>query len=72
MVRRLVDMIVRVLLLVAFLAGMAACTTAKGSFCQIAKPLRLSDAAVDALSDQEVVALLAHNLKGAKLCGWKP
>lgn len=71
MVRRLVDRIVWLLLLVGFLAGLAACTAAKGSFCEIAKPIRLSDAAIDALSDQEVAALLAHNRKGAELCEWK-
>lgn len=72
MVRRLVDRIVWLLLLVGFLAGLAACTTAKGSFCDIARPVRLSDAAVDVLTDAEVAALLAHNRKGAALCRWKP
>ena len=60
----------RVLVLAALLA-LGACQTAKGSFCDIAKPVRLSDAAVDALSDAEVAAMLSHNKKGAKLCGWK-
>lgn len=58
-------------LALASLLALAACQTAKGSFCDIAKPVRLSDAAVDALSDAEVAALLAHNRKGAKLCAWK-
>ena len=44
----------------------------KGGFCAVSSPLRLSAAAVDALSDAEVKALLAHNRKGEKLCGWKP
>lgn len=48
------------------------CTTTKGTFCQIAEPVRLSDTAIDALSDAEVEKLLARNLKGAKLCGWRP
>lgn len=72
MVRRLIDRIVWLLLLAAFLAGMTACTTAKGSFCDIARAIRFTDAAVDALSDQEVASVLAHNRKGAALCGWKP
>ena len=62
---------VRGFLLVMALA-LAGCTTTRGTFCDIAKPVRLSDAAVDALSDAEAGALLSHNRKGAKLCGWKP
>ncbi|RNJ47372.1 hypothetical protein B5V01_24920 [Mesorhizobium erdmanii] len=60
------------LMLVSVLAAMAGCTTVKGGFCAVSSPLRLSAAAVDALSDAEVKALLAHNRKGEKLCGWKP
>jgi hypothetical protein len=51
---------------------LAACATTRGTFCDIAKPIRLSDQAIAAMSDQEVDDALAHNLKGAKLCGWKP
>lgn len=46
--------------------------TTKGSFCQISSPIRLSDKAVDALSDAEVANILARNETGAKLCGWTP
>lgn len=60
------------LMLMAVLAAVAGCTTVKGGFCTVSSPLRLSAAAVDALSDAEVKALLAHNRKGEKLCGWKP
>jgi Zn-dependent protease with chaperone function len=60
---------VRAVLLALLLAG---CTTARGTFCDIAKPIRLSDATIDAMTDQEVAAALAHNRKGAALCGWKP
>ena len=60
---------VRAILVALLLAGCQ--TTSKGSFCQIAAPVRLSDSAVDALTDAEVKALLAHNRKGAKLCGWR-
>ena len=52
--------------------ALAGCTTPKGGFCAVASPLRLSAKAVDALSDDEARALLAHNRKGAKLCGWRP
>ncbi len=44
----------------------------QGDPVELPRPLRLSTAAVDALSDAEVKALLAHNRKGEKLCGWKP
>ncbi|QND55605.1 hypothetical protein [Mesorhizobium huakuii] len=60
------------LMLVSVLAAMVGCTAAKGGFCAVSSPLRLSAAAVDALSDAEVKTLLAHNRKGEKLCGWKP
>lgn len=52
--------------------ALVGCTTAKGGFCAVSGPLRLSAAAVDALSDDEVKALLAHNRKGEKLCDWRP
>ncbi|MBZ9797787.1 hypothetical protein [Mesorhizobium sp. ES1-4] len=60
------------LAVVAALAATASCTTVKGGFCALSSPLRLSTAAVDALSDAEVKALLTHNRKGERLCGWKP
>ena len=53
-------------------ALLAACTTTGGTFCDIARPIRLSDQAIAAMSDREVGDALAHNLKGAKLCRWKP
>ncbi|WP_192242994.1 hypothetical protein [Mesorhizobium silamurunense] len=53
-------------------AALCGCTTAKGSFCAVSSPLRLSGKTVDTLSDEEARALLAHNRKGAKLCGWRP
>lgn len=60
-----------VLAAVMFLV-LAGCTTARGSFCAISSPVRLSSSAVDALSDAEVKAMLAHNRKGQALCGWAP
>ena len=59
-------------LVAALVIGSAGCTTTKGSFCAVSSPLRLSARAVDALSDAEARALLAHNRKGERLCGWKP
>lgn len=58
-------------LTLALLLALAACQTSKGSFCQIAKPIRPSSEIIDKLSDHDVKQLLAHNLKGAKLCGWR-
>lgn len=63
---------VKGLMLAVMLAAAAGCTTARGGFCAVSSPLRLSAASVEALSDAEVRALLAHNRKGERLCGWKP
>jgi len=60
------------LILVLPLLVAAGCTTTKGGFCAVSTPLRLSVKAVDALSDREARALLAHNRKGRDLCGWRP
>ena len=59
---------VRPLILSALLA-LAGCQTTSGSFCDIAKPIRPAN--VDVLTDAEVADILAHNQKGAALCGWK-
>jgi hypothetical protein len=58
-------------LMLALLVVLAGCTTASGGFCTVSSPLRLSAKVVDALSDAEARALLAHNRKGQKLCGWR-
>lgn len=54
------------------LAALAGCQTAKGNFCAIAEPVRPSADAIVTLSDTDVKALLSHNRKGTRLCGWKP
>ena len=59
-------------LALALAVALSGCTTTKGSLCAISSPLRLSAKAVDALSDAEARALLAHNRKGQRLCGWRP
>lgn len=53
------------------LLALAACTTAKGSFCAISQPMRLSKATIQTMTEAEVKAALVHNQTGAKLCGWK-
>jgi hypothetical protein len=58
--------------IMALVVALAGCTTTTGSFCAVSSPLRLSGQAVDALSDTEARAVLAHNRKGEKLCGWRP
>lgn len=52
------------------LAGCSA--TAKGGFCAISQQIRPSAATIDAMTDAEVKAILAHNRKGRQLCGWRP
>lgn len=64
-------MVPKALALLVFVA-LAACVTPKGSFCDIARPIRLSPEAIAAMTDTEVDAALALNLKGQKLCGWVP
>ena len=59
-------------ILFSMLLVLAACQTTGGSFCSVAKAIRPSKQTVATLSDAEVAQILAHNKKGAKLCGWKP
>nr|WMC99354.1 hypothetical protein RAR13_11920 [Aminobacter aminovorans] len=59
-------------LTLAALIALSACQTAKGTFCDIAKPIRLAPEQVDQLTDDQVAQLLAHNTKGQRLCGWRP
>lgn len=68
MVRRLTWMLVGL----AWMLTLAACTTASGSFCDISEPIRPTKAEIAALSDAAVERILAHNTKGQRLCGWKP
>jgi hypothetical protein len=68
-------MIVRILILIAVLSGLAGCTTTQtssGAFCQNSSPIRLSKQAIKGLSDAEVQELLIRNALGAEMCGWKP
>ncbi len=61
---------VKVIALVAFCA-LSACASPQGSFCLVSTPMRLSPATLAVMTDREVSAMLSHNEKGAKLCGWK-
>ncbi|KAB2656259.1 hypothetical protein F9K94_17300 [Brucella tritici] len=61
---------VKVIALAAFCI-LSACASPQGSFCLVSAPMRPSPAALAAMTDREVSAMLSHNEKGAKLCGWK-
>lgn len=54
------------------LVATTGCQSSRGTFCDIAKPQRPSAAAVDAMTDAQVREMLALNLKGQRLCGWRP
>lgn len=62
---------VRALILTGLLA-LASCASNGGTFCEIASPFRPSAATIATMSESEVAAALAHNERGAALCGWKP
>ncbi len=59
-------------LTLALILALAGCTTAKGSFCTIAKPLRPSAGTLAAMSDAEIRDMLQHNETGRRLCKWSP
>lgn len=64
--------LVRFFALFAMISIAACTTTPSGSFCDIASPMRPSAAAVDAMTDEQVAAMLAHNNRGERLCSWRP
>ena len=70
--RRIIDRLVWLLMLLAFLAGATGCTTTSGSFCAIATPLYMHQGAYDAMTDREAARMLAYLKTGEKLCGWEP
>jgi hypothetical protein len=43
-----------------------------GTFCDTARPLYLSRAALAAMNQSDWAQLVAHNEFGEKHCGWKP
>lgn len=61
-----------------FALALAGCSTVPtggskgGSFCDNARPIRLTEKAVDALTHEQAVEAAAHNRFGAEACGWKP
>jgi hypothetical protein len=55
---------------VAMLAVLAACANPRGSFCDLAAPIRLSDEQIATLTDEQVAQFLGQNERGRVLCGW--
>lgn len=51
---------------------LVSCQTTGGTFCDVAKPIRLSPEVIDQLTDEQVRQFLGHNEKGRKMCGWAP
>lgn len=63
------------LIIALFLSGCASVPTGGskgGSFCDNARPIRLTPKAVDALTHEQVTEAAAHNRFGAEACGWTP
>lgn len=71
MKRRLLDIIVKIMLLIAVLNGMAACTTPRGSFCEIAPELYYRQQVYDAMNGTEATKHLAYLRTGERLCKWR-
>lgn len=59
-------MVPKALILALFL--LAGCQTSGGTFCDLNSPNRNP---VEDMTPAEARTALAHNLKGAELCGWK-
>lgn len=70
--RQLCDIIVKIMVLVAVLAGLTACTTTGGSFCAIAPDLRYRQAVYDAMTDAEAAKHLGYLKTREQLCKVKP
>jgi hypothetical protein len=58
--------------IIALSLMVAGCTATGGTFCKVEHPIRPTKAEVATLSDASVTAILAHNEKGQRLCGWRP
>lgn len=68
--KRWVPTVRNVTTLFAVVTILAGCQSASGTFCAIAKPIHLTPQTVDAMTDAEVAAVLAHDERGERLCGW--
>ncbi len=68
MKRRFLDIIVKIMMMIVVLTGLAACTTARGSFCDIAPDLRYGQAVYDTMTDAEAAKHLAYLQTRERLC----
>lgn len=50
----------------------ASCAPGLSPFCDVASPMRPDPATLDVMTRSEKEQMLAHNRKGAELCGWTP
>lgn len=69
--RRILDLMTKLLLLIAVLCGATACHTASGSFCTIAPQLYYRQQVYDAMTDREAARTLGYLKTGERLCEWK-
>lgn len=67
MKRRLVDLVVKIMLLIVVLTGAAACTAARGSIC-LGPDLRYRQEVYDAMNADEAARHLAALKMREKLC----
>lgn len=51
---------------------LVSCQTPQGSFCDLAKPIRLSPEQIDQLTDDQVRQYLGHNERLRTLCRVRP
>ena len=56
----------------AAMLALTACQSTGGSFCDLAKPIRMTPEQIDMLTDAQVADYLGHNKRGERECGWRP
>lgn len=71
MKRRLLDLVVKIMLLIVVLTGAVACTTARGSIC-LGPDLRYRQEVYDAMNAEEAARHLTILKTREELCGRKP
>lgn len=62
----------KALICVATGCFLAACQTTGGSFCDLAKPIRLTPEQIEQLTEAQVNRFLGHNKRGERECSWRP
>jgi hypothetical protein len=64
-------MVARLILIVAALA-LAGCATTGGTACDGWTPIRPNLQDLGTMSGELAGQILAHNIHGGKVCGWRP